>query len=73
MKVNPDPQLTGYLRLPQVLKLYPVSRGTWWTGVRTGRYPAAVKLGPRCSAWRVEDIRRLIDNPEGWEKQAGPE
>jgi prophage regulatory protein len=29
--------------------------------VKSGRYPQPVKLGPRITAWRVEDIRRLID------------
>ncbi|WP_164075594.1 helix-turn-helix transcriptional regulator [Stenotrophomonas maltophilia] len=52
---------TGYLRLPGVLRLYPVSRSTWWAGVRSGRYPQPVKLGERCTAWRVEDIRALIE------------
>lgn len=50
----------GFLRLPQVLALVPVSRSTWWAGVKTGRYPTPVKLGPRITAWRVEDIRDLI-------------
>ena len=39
----------------------PVSRSTWWQGVKTGRYPKPVKLGPRITAWRVEDIRVLIE------------
>lgn len=39
----------------------PVSRSTWWAGVRSGRYPAPVKLGPRITAWREADIQRLID------------
>jgi predicted DNA-binding transcriptional regulator AlpA len=26
-----------------------------------GRYPKPVKLGERASAWRVEDIRRLVE------------
>ena len=51
---------TGYLRLPQVLALIPVSRATWWAGVASARYPQAVKLSPRCTAWRAEDIRELI-------------
>lgn len=51
---------TGFLRLPEVLRLYPVSRSTWWAGVRTGRYPRPVKLGKRATAWRVEDIRDMI-------------
>ncbi|OOW65688.1 transcriptional regulator [Xanthomonas campestris pv. leeana] len=51
---------TGFLRLPEVLRLYPVSRSTWWAGVRAGRYPQPVKLGLRATAWRVEDIRDMI-------------
>ncbi|MBP3974249.1 helix-turn-helix transcriptional regulator [Pseudoxanthomonas spadix] len=51
---------TGYLRLPQVLALFPVSRSTWWAGVRSGRYPQPFKLGERTTAWRAEDIRELI-------------
>jgi predicted DNA-binding transcriptional regulator AlpA len=52
---------TGFLRLPQVLSLFPVSRSTWWAGVRVGRYPKPVKIGERATAWRAEDIRALID------------
>lgn len=54
-------QETGFLRLPQVLLLFPVCRSTWWAGVKTGRYPKPVKLGERCTAWRVEDVRALIE------------
>lgn len=50
----------GFLRLRQILALLPVSKSTWWTGVRSGRFPQPVKLGPRISAWRVEDIRALL-------------
>ena len=53
---------TGFLRLPEVLKLYPVSKSTWWAGVRSGRYPQPVKLGTRATAWRAEDIRALIES-----------
>ncbi|WNG28419.1 AlpA family phage regulatory protein [Cystobacter fuscus] len=51
----------GLLRLPAVLKLVPVSRSTWWEGVRSGRFPQPIKLGPRISAWRAADIAALID------------
>jgi predicted DNA-binding transcriptional regulator AlpA len=51
---------TGFVRLPTILQVYPVSRSAWWQGVREGRYPAAVKLSPRVTAWRTEDIRALI-------------
>jgi predicted DNA-binding transcriptional regulator AlpA len=58
---------TGFLRIGSVLAPrgpIPVSKSTWWAGVRTGRYPKPVKLGPRITAWRVEDIRDLIEKPE---------
>lgn len=51
---------TGFVRLPDVLKVFPVSKSTWWAGVKEERYPKPVKLGPKMSAWRVEDIRELI-------------
>lgn len=61
---------TGFLRLPQIIgnpkanppipAIIPVSSTAWWEGVRIGRYPQPVKLGPRTTAWRVEDIRTLI-------------
>lgn len=55
---------TGFLRLSSILAPrgpIPVARSTWWAGVKDGRYPKPVKLGPRITAWRVEDIRRLIE------------
>lgn len=61
---------TGYVRLSNILgnakakppipAIYPVSKSTWWAGVKAGRFPQPVKLGPRTTAWRVEDIRALI-------------
>lgn len=64
---------TGYLRLPQIIgrqstatraavpAIIPVSKSTWWNGIATGRFPQPVKLGPRATAWRVEDIRALVE------------
>lgn len=51
---------TGFVRLPTVLKIFPVSKSTWWAGVKEGLYPQPVKLGPKMTAWRVQDIRDLI-------------
>lgn len=52
---------TGFLRLPTILKIIPVGKTTWWEGVKSGRFPKPLKLGKRISAWRVEDIRALIE------------
>lgn len=46
----------GYLRLPDVLRLIPVSKGTWFRGRQSGRYPRPVKLGIRASGWKVADM-----------------
>ena len=60
----------GYLRLPQILgdasrdppipPVIPVSKSSWWQGIKEGRFPKPVKLGPKTTAWRVDDIRSLI-------------
>lgn len=67
MSSNPKAALphlpaTGFVRLPEILALFPVSETVWWAGVRDGRYPKGVKLSARCTAWRAEDIRALIEN-----------
>ncbi len=71
---NPLPE-TGFLRLKQILgdkkanppvpAIIPVGRTSWFEGVKNGRYPSPVKLGPRTTAWRVEDIRELITKQGG--------
>lgn len=53
---------TGLVRLPTILAVFPVSKSTWWAGVKCGKYPASVKLGPRTTAWRVQDILKLIES-----------
>jgi prophage regulatory protein len=59
--INSLPE-TGYVRLPDVLRIFPVSKSTWWAGIKEGRFPAGVKLSERTTAWRVEDIRILIES-----------
>lgn len=55
---------TGLVRLSTILQVVPVAKSTWWAGVKSGRFPQPVKLGPRTTCWRASDIRRLID-PQG--------
>ena len=62
---NADFPKTGFVRLSSIVAPHgpiPVGKSTWWAGVKDGRFPKPVKLGPRITAWRVEDIRALIDN-----------
>jgi predicted DNA-binding transcriptional regulator AlpA len=59
---------TGFLRLSQVLSVIPISKSAWWEGCKTGRFPKPVKLGPRTTAWRAEDIAALVQQLGGTEK-----
>lgn len=52
----------GFMRLPAILKLIPVGRSTWWAGVKEGRFPKAVKIGKNTTAWRSEDIMKLMES-----------
>jgi len=52
---------TGFLRLPDVLKVFPVSKSKWWDGVSKGEFPKPIKLSARTTAWRVKDIEELIN------------
>ena len=51
----------GFLRLPQILEIIPVSKSAWWQGCKDGRFPKPVKLGPKTTAWKAEDIAALIE------------
>lgn len=51
---------SGFLRLPEVLQFIPIGATTWWNGIRSGIFPQPIKLGKRSSAWRAEDIHKLI-------------
>jgi hypothetical protein len=51
----------GYVRQAQLIPaIFPFSSATLWRKVKAGTFPKPVKLGPRITAWRVEDIRALI-------------
>lgn len=74
MNKNPIPEV-GYVRLSQIIgdpkadppipAIIPVSKSTWWSGVKSGRFPKPTKLGPRTTVWHVEDIRALIEKAGG--------
>lgn len=62
---------TGYLRLPfiigdakkGIIGIFPVSRSSWYEGIKAGKYPQPVNLGGgRSVAWKVEDIRALLES-----------
>lgn len=51
-----------FLRLKQIIGTrscpgrIPVSKSSWWQGVKDGRFPKSIKLGPRTTVWDEADI-----------------
>lgn len=62
MQFSPIPQ-TGFVRIPSILSVFPVSKSTWWAGVKSGKYPKPVKHGG-ATFWKAEDIHALIESVE---------
>ena len=59
---NPIPS-EGFVRLRDIIAPHgplPIGKSSWWAGVKDGRFPRPVKIGPRITAWRASDIRELI-------------
>lgn len=55
---------SAFVRLSTILKLFPISRSAWLEGVKSGYFPKPVRLGKRITAWRIEDIHKLINGHE---------
>ena len=63
----PEFPKTGLVRVKQILAPagpIPVSRSTWWAGVKEGRFPQAIKLCPNTIVCGVQEIRALFEVPE---------
>lgn len=62
-------QELAFLRLWQIIgnpktktpALIPVGRTTFLNRVKSGEYPAPIKLGARTVAWRSSDILALVE------------
>ena len=52
--VPDDPE--RMLRLPEVMKLVPVSKATIWRLVRAKKLPAPIRVSTNAVAWRRADI-----------------
>lgn len=68
-KHTADLPATGFVRLADLVKtckealrapILPFSAATLWRKVKSGEFPAPVKLSERITAWRVEDIREWL-------------
>ncbi|MCA7084063.1 AlpA family phage regulatory protein [Cupriavidus sp. DB3] len=58
---------TGFVRQSQLIPtILPFSGPTLWRKVAAGTFPKPVKLSARITAWRVEDVRKYLEDPIGY-------
>ena len=68
MEINIEPK---FLRLrhiigdpkskPPIEAILPISKSAWWDGIKKGHYPKGIKIGPNTTAWRSDEIQKLIN------------
>ena len=46
---------------PPVDGLIPMSKPSWYRGVKAGRYPEIVKIGPNMSACKNSELNELME------------
>ena len=66
-----ESEIPRFLRLKQIIgdpkaetpiqPILPISKSSWWDGVKSGRVPKAVKIGANTTVWREDEIRSLVD------------
>lgn len=53
----------GYIRQALLIPhIIPISPATLWRWTKTQQFPQAVRLSPRVTAWRVDDIIKWLSN-----------
>lgn len=62
-KEHPEFPARGYVRVKQILAPLgplPISRSSFWAGVKAGKFPQPRKISSRVTVWRAEDIHALL-------------
>jgi len=52
------------MRIPQILKVMPVSKSKFWLMVQKGEFPKPIKIG-RSSFWTIEQVQAFIRERSG--------
>jgi len=56
-----------YVRIWQIIgdekrgiePIIPISKSSWWAGVKNGKYPKPIKLSERTTVWLAEDVYNI--------------
>ena len=51
----------GFLRLPEILKLIPISKSMLSELIKKGEFPKQIKLGTKTAVWKTEDVYSYIN------------
>lgn len=66
MAMAPNTSNTAsFLREKHVRQLIPVAHSTLWAWVRSGKFPAPLKLSDRITVWRNSDVQAFIKQNVG--------
>jgi|TARA_B110000971_G_scaffold175062_1_gene180211 prophage regulatory protein len=47
---------------PPILPIFPISKSSWWDGVKKGKYPKPIKISGNITVWKSDEIQNLINN-----------
>lgn len=53
-------QTQQVVRLPAVMDMVGMSKGSIYNFIKAGTFPAPIKLGPKASGWLVSDVQNWI-------------
>lgn len=56
-----------------VADLIDSSRSWPWKLYAAGKFPAPIKISPRCTRWRLSDVRAWMADPAAWMNKASTE
>jgi prophage regulatory protein len=57
-----DRETVYLIRIDEVLRRLPMSRASFYAGIKAGMYPRPVRIGKRSVAWLEPEINGLIAN-----------
>lgn len=57
----------GFARVQLVSRVTGLGQSTLWQWAKEGRFPSTVKLSPRATVFRVEEVREWMKDPQAWQ------
>ena len=58
--INQANELTGFLRLPQIMDLFPIGKTTIYSLIRRGKFPRQIKISPKLAVWDKVEVEEYI-------------